>query len=782
MARASLFVQFAVGLMSAAAVVLEVALTRIFSFTLGYHYVFVLVGLAVFGLGVGAAMVHWLGLADRPAPALAAAPLLAASAGVATTLAVFFAAPVAASGAPLLLLLVGGTPFLPAGGALALLFTRHAEQSGRLYRADMAAAAFGAVLAVVALSLGGGLAGALLAGVLFAVAGLLLLAPGGRDTLLLAVGATAITLAAFLGQVSLGLVYLPASAAGSEKTMPAMLRDERMGATIEWSRWDAFSRTDVASATGTPDEKVIFIDGGAGSLMHRFDGDLTAVADLRDTAGYYPFAVRQPGRVLTIGPGGGVDILLALLAGAKDITAVEINPGTVEAMHAFAGFNGNLYDRPEVQVVVDEGRSYLRRSQQKYDTIYLSLVMAQAAERPGLALSENYVYTVEAIQDYLAHLQPGGKIAFRLHDGVDLGRAFANVLAALERGGKSPAQAAAQVVLYYDARPGAEHNHSGYSSPVMLVFSSPIAAAEGERIEADLRARGLEPLLVPHAVSVEPYARVAAGTSTLAEFIRRWYYDISPTYDDRPFFFEVGRGPSPQVTSMALLLLFVGLLGWLAFSAAACSKSGQVRHLVVYFLILGAGFMLVETASIQRLTLFLGHPTLAVATSLAALLLAAGWGGLATQRIPQERLRQAMAVATLAIGLATTGWGYLASFTTSAFLTAELPVRIALACGLLAPLGFLLGAPFPLGLRLAASRGQREPIPIYWAANGFGAITGSVLGMAMAQAAGFGATLSLGAIMYLATGAVIVASSLVKPSAGDECAPRHVMRMDETKV
>lgn len=747
--RAVVPAQVAVALLSAAVVVLEVALTRIFSFTLGYHYVFALVGLAVFGLGVGAAAAHVLGGAGAAYPKSDPTPLLAAGAGLAAIFSVLLAAPMAASGAPLLYILVGGLPFLPAGAALALLFTQHAEHSGRLYMADMAAAALAALLAVLALALWGALAATLLAGVLFATAGLVLILLGGMRRSPLVFVATAVSVAALFTQLGLGIVEMPAWAAGPEKSMAVFLRDDRSEARVDWSRWDAFARTDVVSSAGLPEEKVVFIDGGAGSLMLRFDEDIEELAGLRALPGYYPFVVREPGKVLAIGPGGGLDVLLALLAGADDITAVEVNPGTVAAMRAHAGFNGNLYDRPEVKVVVDEGRSYLRRSDERYDTMYLSLVMAQAAERPGLALSENYIYTVEAIQDYLSYLRPDGKVAFKLHDVVDLGRAFATAIAALEQRGMSPAQAAEQIVLYHDPREDTGHSNHGLVSPVMMVFATPLTPEEGDRIALDLRTRGLEPLLVPKAVAVEPYDRIADGNSSLPQFTSRWYANITPTYDDRPFFFEVDRGPSPQIIAMGLLVLVVGAAGWRAFFASSTLVGGESRYLAAYFGVLGAGFILVETASVQRLTLFLGHPTLAVATSLGGLLLAAGCGGLAAQRLPQLRLPQAMALAPAGVGLAVLGWSYLSPAITSAFLATDLTTREVIAWAMLAPLGFVLGISFPTGLRLAASYPYRAAIPIFWAVNGFGALAGSTVGMAVAQAFGFTAVLVSAAGLYL---------------------------------
>ncbi|MHB1006027.1 MAG: hypothetical protein ACYC3S_10340 [Chloroflexota bacterium] len=765
--RLSSWVMAGTFLLSAAVLLLEVALTRVFSFLLGYHYVFALVGLAMLGLGIGAAIVSSRGWATQGPVGTAYLLLLSMAACTAVIASTVLLRPLALAGLPLAYIALGSLPFLPAGGALALVFADHSSHGGRLYFADLGGGAFGSIAAVVALSLWGGPGAALFAGVLFALGGLAFALGATRDLRRPAsLGAVAVALF-FIQQLASGALALPALAVGAEKTMAFALSDNQAESAVDWSSWDAFARTDVVSFGVLPGEKEVFIDGGAGSPMRRFDGNLEEVADLRGTAGYYPFAARDPGRVLIIGPGGGLDVLLALLAKAEGVTAVELNPGTVEAVRRFADFNGGIYDLPNVRVAVDEGRSYLRRSDQRYDTIFLSLVMAQAAERAGLALAENYVYTVEAIQDYLAHLSPEGKLALRMHDAFDLGRVYATAVAALEREGKSPSQATQQIVLYYDPRPTAEHNHdSDIASPMMIVFAAPLSPAEAQGVAADLKERGLAPLLVPHVTAAKPFAMVADGTLSLDDFVQQWPADVSPTYDDKPFFFQFDRGISPALVTIGIFLVIVGAAGWYLLTPRQLSSGLAWYHFAAYFGALGAGFALVEMAAIQRLTLFLGHPTFAVASSLAVLLLTAGLGGLLSQRVPNRRLPQAMVLSTLAVGALVLLWAFVVPSVTSTQLAQPQPLRVAITAIMLTPLGLVLGIPFPTGLRLVG-KGAPETLPAFWAINGFAAVAGSVLGMIVASVGGFTATLALGAAAYsFATIASGLLPAVPKPSPG----------------
>ena len=126
-----------------------------------------------------------------------------------------------------------------------------------------------------------------------------------------------------------------------------------------------------------------------------------------------------------IGPGGGRDLVSALVFGAGHVDGVEINPIIANDVmrDRFREFSGGIYTHPRVRIAVDDGRSFVRRAPDQYDVIQASLVDTWAATAAGAyTLTENSLYTVEAFNDYLDHLTDGGILTITrwVFDGLRL--------------------------------------------------------------------------------------------------------------------------------------------------------------------------------------------------------------------------------------------------------------------------------------------------------------------------------------------------------------------------
>lgn len=527
-----------------------------------------------------------------------------------------------------------------------------------------------------------------------------------------------------------------------------------------YSEWNAFARTDVLEYPGSPERMAVFLDGGAGSNLYRRPRSATEEAALRDRLGYLPFRTGRSDQVLAIGPGGGEDVVLALLSGSKDVTAVEINPGAVQAVRYFGSYAGNLYDQPQVRVVVDEGRSFLRRSGEQYDVIYLAKAVTQAAEQTGLALAENYLYTVDAFDDYLEHLAPDGRLALILHDQYDLTRAATTALAALVNRGESLAEASRHLVLINDhaSQPGM------IMHPLLLLKRTPFTTADLEALVGEVVAGGFEPLYIPGVYEMLPFTALSQDNVSLASFISGvTYMDATPTTDDRPFFYAMLRGVPAgllAVMATALALLLVGA-SWPLPSRRQAGMRPPLA-LFVYFVLLGTGFMVVEVAIIQRFSLFLGHPTLSLSVTLAALLLGGGIGGWISQKVPTGRLPMAVAAAALAIALLLLGTVRFVPWLTTNLLAAPLPGRVAVTLALVVPLGLIMGIPFPAGLRwLRGERHLASRIDLWpakqgyysvawaWGVNGLASVLGSAGAVAISMLGGFSWSLLLGSVVYV---------------------------------
>lgn len=719
-------------LLSGGGIFLEITLTRLFSTIFFPPAVFAIISLAVLGIGLGAALASWRP-AWRRSGRLGLYLALAGFSTLALLLAVVWTVPLAGLGALLGLVVA---PYFFVGLTLSAIFAGAPAATARLYRADLLGAGLGAILAIPLLNRLGGVDGVLLAAAVF---GLAALAATPRLPARWPLALCGLALSGLGANQLAPRSWLAVDMARLSTAKP-ITGSLAAGGEIVATRWDSFARTDLVDpGQGKPYE--LYIDGAAGSVMPPA-GDLQL---LRTDIGFFPFATAQPERVLVVGPGGGLDVWFALSGRARAVTAVEINPASVELVDRFAAYHGDLYRRPGVRVLVDEGRSVLRREGERYDLIYLSQVVTLAAERSGYALTENTIYTVEAFSDYLDHLQPGGQIALKLYDELTLTRALVTAVAALQQArGLSEADALAHVAAFLDPK-------ADPPIPLLLVHDRAPGRDEALALAGVASQVGFTPLFVPGAVEGPPLAGVLAGRSTLAEVAAASPSDVRATTDDRPFFYQFERGLPANLRPVLGGLGAVVLLGLIGLALAQRRVGPPVARLApIYFAALGAGFIAVELALIQQTRLFLGHPTPAVTAVLAVLLLGGGLGsGLAGRWFePGRPRRQAWPAA--AVALLVLAWLLVWPGLSRAFLTSDSTARMLVVAAALLPLALLMGMPFPLGLRAVGRLdGGDRHVALGWAVNGVMTVAGSAGAMAVAMLAGFSSVLLLGAGAYL---------------------------------
>ncbi len=733
----------ALGLISASGIAFEIALTRVFSVLFQYHYVFLAISLAILGLSAGAALVKLARIeAERAAGALQLA-LLALSLS-------FPLCAIALAGLPSTLtialhVLCALAPFALIGAATSLLFASRPESSGVLYAADLLGADIGVGAAL-------GLLGALgafnlvsalgLAAAAAAVANAWPVAPPDRRAGLVAPGVcAALGMAVLVMNGATGLLDgAPARVADAppDKTMLAVLRDPALNARIVYSAWDPFARVDVVE-TSDAASKLVFTDGGAGSYMLRFDGDLGKVAALRDTLEFVPFTGANAGRVLILGAGAGKDVLLALLANSQAITAVEVNPSMVDATRRFAAYNGRIFDQPQVRVHIGDARTFVENTAARFDLIYLNLVYSQAAPPSTQALAENYVFTREAFRAYLDRLADGGRLAIITHNGIEGTRAAITAIAALNDAGVPLPQTLDHLALLMRG-----DDDPTRRATVMLLSRQPLTQDEVETLSQASQALGLQPLHLPGVFELG-FKPIKTGQS-LEQFLSvDPTYDLFPTDDNRPFFYKLDPGvPAP----VSQAVLFAALLAGLVVAAILVLARNPPPGLVGYLAAIGLGFMLIEIPLIQRFQLLLGYPVLSFALVVGALLLSGGVGSWVSQRWPLEQLPRRVRVVAAAI--AALGLIYALALPPVLAQAVALPAaaRALLIVLLTAPLGALMGIPFPCGLRIA-SRHPGNTIGLLWGVNGAFSALGSALAMWLAIAAGFQWATLFGVIAYL---------------------------------
>jgi len=497
--------------------------------------------------------------------------------------------------------------------------------------------------------------------------------------------------------------------------------------------------------------------------------------------------VRRGAHVLVIGSGCGADVLDALRFGATSITAVEINPIIASLGRTrMRDWWGGLYTRPEVHVVVDEARSYVRRSVDRFDAIIARHTISNSAVASGaLSLSENYLLTTEAFDDYFTHLSPGGSIVFTRPE-AQMPRLLATVRGMFDRHGLG--SAADNVFLYRTPLTREEVKRFGSRGAFdagLIVRLTPLSPSDVAAIEKELQVHSVPPpgyegtlpqtLYSPLARAIDPvYARILDEPEP-SSYFAGLPYDPSPVTDDRPFFiqrirwsrlrwsdvasvFAQGRGgrmamedkPIAEATllvilAQATLVAAILILLPLVRFAREGLRARECAPTLLYFASLGLAFIFVEMALLQRFMLFLGEPVYTLAAVLASLLFFSGLGsavagGFAGQ--PQRALRVMIPVLLLVLVVTTA----IVPLVFGATLGDPLSVRIAIAIALVAPLGVMMGMPFATGLRAIETT---VLVPWAWGINAFFTVIGSIGGMILGMAFGFRIVLLCAGLIYL---------------------------------
>jgi spermidine synthase len=755
-------------LTSFAALLLELALTRLFSVVLFYHFAFLAISIALLGLGAGGVFAYlWKGrLAQIPTRKLASRLCVANAVLIVVVLEIVLHVPVALDVSAqnfarlTALYLAAAVPFFLTGLLFSVVFARETKRIPRLYGADLCGGALACLAVVPLLNWIGGPNAILVSGIALGVAAMIWAesASSRRNAGLMTLALVVLTAANYSGRL-IDIVYAK-----------GMFRDP---AWVEFARWNALSRVEVDRQGQA---KAIVIDADASTYI--MNADLTQWHDtgwekaLMAAPPALANVLRPHGDFAIIGPGGGVDVLRAVANGSASVTGIEINPiiATTIMRGRYADYAQHLYERPDVQIHVTDGRSFLRATPQRFDVVQMTLVDTWASTAAGaFALSENNLYTVEAFREYFDHLKPDGMIAitrWEFRQPREALRVVAVAMEALHRlGVANPARnfiVASLGSLNQDGIP-----------VVVLAKKTAFTSAEEDAVAGHCeRYEELDPLYLPTAPGQNPFSELIAGNDPRA-FAAAYAYNVSPVSDNAPFFFftlkprqvlgdtSLRHGIDWKVNLGVLILLLV-----LVISVAAVLiflvlplvlRGAHMRHSSVpllYFVAVGLAYILVEIAFIQRFVLFLGHPTYALTVVIFLLMLSSGAGSLFSRRcLPRSEMGWIPLLLVVAVLLL---YIFVLPTRLAAWVGLEFEYRLLISGVLLIPLGFLMGMPFPTGLRaLAATPAAdfREPaenaVEWAWAMNAAASVLGSVLAMVIAIQFGLTVTLACGAAAYV---------------------------------
>ncbi len=797
----------ALGLVTAATLMLQIIETRIVSVISWYHLAFFVISIAMFGLTAGAVFVYLRADKFRPERMSYDLTVAALAFALATDLAVLVQLTLVTGASPSLTSLVAwaefalclAIPFFFSGVVVSLALTRSPYPIGQVYGADLIGAAIGCVGVLAFLNVTSGPSAVLWVGALIGFAALGF-AGSGLGAL---PGSPSLGSKLFLYRRSIVIGCLLLAAANTLTpygVRPTIIKDHLEGpADLAYDRWNSFSRITVSQNQTAPpamfgasprlppstiDQRALNIDGGAGTALYRFDRNLESLAFLRYDVTNLAYAIPGLETGAVIGVGGGRDVLSQRLFGLSDVTGVEINPIIIDVLErrfsdytAIAALDG-------VKFEADEARSWFARTTRTFDVIQMSLIDTWAATGAGaFTLTENGLYTVEAWQRFLDRLNPAG--VFTVSRWYAPGE--------VNETGRLVSLAVATLLANGAAEPR-RHLFLAAAGKVatLIVAKSPLSPAVLGALKGAAKAKEFTVLLSPDTAAASTMLEKivsAPDRRTLDKATTGSYLDLTPPTDARPFFFNqlgfaklldpgvfshfthtgVFAGNLMATLTLAMLVLIsvalvattivVPLRSTLREAGWQLAAGGTV-----YFALIGVGFMMVEIALLQRMSVFLGHPVYALSVVLFSLILWTGFGSMTS-----ERVRLAGAGTIGAWSVATTA--YL--FTLPSWLPpllvdlegADLLVRAGFCVLVLAPAGFLMGFGFPTGMRLAAAI-STGPMPWFWGINGAAGVLAASTAVVTSITFSIGTTLRIGAVCYLliAAPAVLLVSAGVRSS------------------
>ena len=775
----------AVGLSTFSTIAVEIMLTRIYSVTMYYHFAFMVIALALLGLAIAGVAVYLLPSVFRRERAawLCGLFILLFALSSAGALYAALQSPISLNrwqddlGRLIIVYVAAGVPFLMSGFAVTIAIASARDAIGRVYAYDLVGAGIGCMCVVALLSALGAPGAILLMCALGAVA---------SAVFALSHGATGTTragryLAITAGAVAVVFVVLALTESSAHRFGNARNPGKFLGnREVLFERWNAFSQITVAPA-GADDHRWIFIDADAATRM--WSGTIAdqgyeaprRIPEVRVAS--LAYAIRNQGTALIIGPGGGTDVISALYHGAPRVVGVEINPIITDDIMrgAFAEYTGHLYEDPRVHIVADEGRSYIRRSGERYATIQATLVDTWAASSSGaFTLSENNIYTVEAFTEFLDRLEPDGVLTFTRWYDPGAPKEFLRLVAIGRAGLEAMGVPAHEVAGHFFLAADSERRAT------MLVNRAPFTPAETLALARKAKEGKLTILYTPHPVADE-HRGIHAEAALVAAFLRadsadaflgELPYDVSAPTDDRPFFFYtllpgelfamlanpagVPLNNLGVIILLVLLLLSIGatvlfvLVPLVALRRDALREErGAKLRVLGYFLCLGLGFILVEIGLMQQFVLFLGHPVYSLAVVLASLLIASGVGSALSQRGSERWGTRGLVVRSVAaLCVLLVVYAVVLTPLFHALLGLPLVARIAIAGAFIAVPGLLMGILLPSGVRTADALGAAV-VPWAWGLNGAASVVGSIMATFVSMNLGFTMALIAGMLAYV---------------------------------
>ncbi len=813
----------AIALVSAAVLMQEIVLTRIFSFSIWYHLAYLTISTALLGFGAAGSMLSGIGWLGRvPSRTLAASS--ATVAGIALLASAMLIAPrpldplqlvnepVSFSTGLLLYYLLVALPFMFAGLAVVAPLRAYPNEVNRLYGADLCGAGLGCIGAVLGLQQLSAEAALVMCSVLFMAGGIFY---AGRSRLAMGIAVLTVIVIALSPAYTRSLKFVPSPS----KIMGTAM--QQPDTKVIYTAWSPINRVDLYTNkemrftywagigrsnkyTGEVPEGIsLQYDAHNGSAIYNMHKP-NAFGFLDQHMLKLPYLLKKSPDVLVIGVGGGIDLVNAFRNEAKHVTAVELQPLTLRLLTQDAGirdWTDNFFNRSDLTLVAGEGRHFVRAQQHGYDLIQQTATDTFSAQSTGAyVLAESYLYTVEAMQDYLNRLNEDGVLTVVIgelyYEGKMplpplISRLSLAARRALELDGDADPSAHIMVVSqlatthlgsWISPEKGSEHE-SGAAHIVhsLMVKKSAFTPDEVRQVTEFADGNGFRILAAPGRQNdLELEKLLQATPETRDEIIAGQSFKLLPVTDNRPFFFHVlpwssvltgertiWNFPGSTTGQLILIIMLVQAL-LLGAVLILLPLAGKIRRgvitgkaaigSVVYFSTLGIGFMLIEISFVQKYILLLGYPTYSLSVTIFSLLMFAGFGAYFSTRFWNRMQRFFVVLLGFTVTFVIAEIALLPVIR-DAFLASPLPVRILVTACLQLPLGTCLGMYFPSGIAVL-QRYSPDLIPWAWAVNGVASVVSLVLAVILGMTIGFSGVAALAALIYLVGTSVFLATTV----------------------
>lgn len=788
---------FSVTLLSAAALAYEILLMRLFSIIQWHHFAYMFIGLALLGYGISGTVVaiHQQRLLKRfNSLYISCVALFGVSAVACFSLAQlipFNAEAILWDGWQVFYLtgifLLLAIPFFFAATGICLAFMQYGRQVSRVYAVDLLGAGIGSLGVIVLLLWVFPQLALAIVGVLGVVAALVAsLELKVKRQSAIAIGLTFVMMLLFVSGVSLKLQLSPYKSLGqvlringtsiiAEVSSPLGLISVVESRDIPLRH--APGQSLHASHEPLP-QLGVFTDGDNMTVLTRYPEEHNKLAYLDQSSSALPYHLKQINNVLIVGVGGGADVLQARFHKVKQIDGVELNRQMIQLVKDdYASFTGNLFQHKGVTIHHSEVRDFLTRKPRRYDLIQLALMDAFNASASGLyALNESYLYTVEALQLYLKHLEAEGYLALTRWIKLpprDTLKLFATAVSALRQAGVNDPEQRLLLIR-------------SWQTSTLLVKNGRFTDKELSSVQRFCDERGFDlaytPDLKPGQVNryniLNSPVFYQAATALLGEksdaFMQQYKFNLQPATDDQPYFYQFFKWSTfteifqkRNRGGMALLewgyitlLVTLGIAGFFSVllillplwyyqrKQTTANTLIRRRDVFYYFFAIGLAFLFIEIAFMQKFILFLHHPIYAIAVTLTAFLIFAGAGSYWSGRLLQSLTGSKILLYAIG-GIILISLVYLFLLDSLFAILVSLPivVKMLITVLLIAPLAICMGMPYPLAMANLV-RHANYYIPWAWGINGCASVISAVLATLLAIHFGFSTVILLAAILY----------------------------------